>query len=130
LSDSHSLNARKPRVSWRPRSVKFDLAVAGGDVEQELAVGGEDRLQQGDVADQHAAGLQRLEQPLVGVEGERVGLLDPGQQPAAAGVLGQAEQLPQPAEGSQLGRGHPEAACQVPANTPKPEARASASMPT
>jgi hypothetical protein len=55
---------------------EVDLPLAGGGVEQELPAAGEDRLQQGDVADQHAAGLQRLEQPLVGVEGEGVGLLD------------------------------------------------------
>ena len=75
--------------------------------------GGEDRLQQGDVADQHAAGLQRLEQPLVGVEGERVGPLDPGQEPAAGGredgrgAEGAVDVEPQPlgpAQGGQVGQ--------------------------
>ena len=67
-------------------------------------------LQQGDVADQHAARLQRLEQPLVGVEGERVGLLDPGQQPPALGgedgrgAEGAVDVEPQPLGPAQRGQ--------------------------
>ena len=75
-----------------------------------VRVDGERPFQPGPVADQHAAALHRLVQPLVRIERHRVGALDPGQRrPPRGGECGEApvgrvDVQPEPFGGTDVGQ--------------------------
>jgi hypothetical protein len=84
LSDIHSLSAPERPRELHAAIAEVDLLTRGGRVAQVGRRGAEGALEGGAVAHQQAAGIQGLEQPLVRVDHERVGELEPRQLSAAA----------------------------------------------
>ena len=90
---------------------EVDLAfVTGGVAVEVVGMDGERSFQSDTVADQHAAAFHGLEQPFVGIEGDRVGPLDAGQhRPPLGGQRGEAaiggvDVQPQPVGRADVGK--------------------------